>query len=371
MAYQNVGKPRFFIDNYQYLRNLGLDPEEYMVDSNFLQDDNSQWKTIFDNEDAFVLDPMEAKPFINASAYRDYMKFAIPMGTQVAIMDFTGNMKWYCAILNHDIGDTDSFIHSMQFSEGVEIANTENDPQFTRVLNTGHATTPHNGSSIFYTDLVPSSDMKYTGFLMQAGMNMEGNLSEVNIGTISTGVMYTMPHSPELKLTMEFVHDGIDSITTTGGSTISNIRYVGAPNWINKGKYSSPFGVGDYSENRYLDGSMRAGKRTWKLNFKHISDSDIFSSNSMRSNFTETLTGYDDDLDASNQFEYNMFTDDSFIAQVWNKTLGGALTFIFQPDSSNDNPDQFYLCKFDQDSLSVRQSAYKSYDISIKITEVW
>ena len=34
MAYQNVGKPRFFIDNYQYLRNLGLDPEEYMVDYN-------------------------------------------------------------------------------------------------------------------------------------------------------------------------------------------------------------------------------------------------------------------------------------------------------------------------------------------------
>ena len=29
MAYQNTGaSPRFFIDNYQYLRAMGLDPEE-------------------------------------------------------------------------------------------------------------------------------------------------------------------------------------------------------------------------------------------------------------------------------------------------------------------------------------------------------
>ena len=30
MAYQNVGRPRFFIDNYQYLRALGLDPLSYL-----------------------------------------------------------------------------------------------------------------------------------------------------------------------------------------------------------------------------------------------------------------------------------------------------------------------------------------------------
>ena len=30
MAYQNVGRPRFFIDNYMYLRALGLDTESYI-----------------------------------------------------------------------------------------------------------------------------------------------------------------------------------------------------------------------------------------------------------------------------------------------------------------------------------------------------
>ena len=62
-------------------------------------------------------------------------------------------------------------------------------------------------------------------------------------------------------------------------------------------------------------------------------------------------------------------TDDSFVAQVWNKTLGGGLPFIFQPNSNNR--DEFYICKFDQSSLQISQSAFNVYDISLKIEEVW
>ena len=70
-------------------------------------------------------------------------------------------------------------------------------------------------------------------------------------------------------------------------------------------------------------------------------------------------------------FRHNIFTDDSFIAQCWNKTLGGALPFIFQPDSNNNQADQFCLAKFDMDSLSVKQVAHKTYDVEVGIREVW
>ena len=66
-----------------------------------------------------------------------------------------------------------------------------------------------------------------------------------------------------------------------------------------------------------------------------------------------------------------MAVDDSFISQVWNKTLGGALPFIFQPDSTNYNPDEFYLCKFDKKSLKIKQDAYKTYSFSVDIKQVW
>lgn len=94
----------------------------------------------------------------------------------------------------------------------------------------------------------------------------------------------------------------------------------------------------------------------------------------MHNNYLEDDADNYNDSDintAGDGFEYNMFTDDSFIAQVWNKTLGGGLRFIFQPDSNNNNPDQFCIAKFDEKSLDIKQIAYRSYEISVKIRETW
>ena len=70
-------------------------------------------------------------------------------------------------------------------------------------------------------------------------------------------------------------------------------------------------------------------------------------------------------------FNYNLLTDDNFYSQVWHKTLGGTLPFIFQPDNSNNNPDQFAICRFKDSSLKATQTAFNVYDISLSIEEVW
>ena len=71
------------------------------------------------------------------------------------------------------------------------------------------------------------------------------------------------------------------------------------------------------------------------------------------------------------EFVYNLLTDDNFFSQVWHKTLGGTLPFIFQPDNNNNNEDQFAICKFKENSLKATQSAVNVYDISVTIEEVW
>ena len=370
MAYQNVGTPRFFIDNYQYLRAIGLDPEVYMENEPYLQKDNSQHKTIFDNPNSFTLDPTQSKAFINTSDYKDYMKWYVPMGNQVQYMDFTGNMKWYCAILNHNINAEIQLIDFRDIIEG-EI---DGDDNFTNILNSETHTINQKGTSICYTENLPSETMQYTGFQLK---NLDTPITEVNIGAISMGVMYTMPNSADLDLTMAIENDGYKSITTSGGSTLTNIRYTGAPNWTNGGQFINTFGVGDYSDNSYLDGAKRNFRKSWNLKFSYMSDKDLFASNYMSNTYLESdgnTSGYSDNDDLNtegNEFEYNIFTDDSFIAQVWNKTLGGALPFIFQPDSNNNQPDQFCLAQFDMDTLKVSQVAFQTYDISVKIVEVW
>ena len=74
---------------------------------------------------------------------------------------------------------------------------------------------------------------------------------------------------------------------------------------------------------------------------------------------------------------YPMWNDDSFIGQVWNKCGALGLPFIFVPDpsivESNGWPaaDQYAICKFDQSSLKIKQTSFKTYQISVVIREVW
>ena len=115
------------------------------------------------------------------------------------------------------------------------------------------------------------------------------------------------------------------------------------------------------------------------MKFSYLSDKDIFSSNFMSNTYLESGSGsgYDTDddlvLDSNDNpiaFENTLENDDSFVAQVLNK-VGNGQRFIFQPDNTNNNPDQFAICQLDQDSLQIKQVAFKTYSISLKIREVW
>ncbi len=376
MAYQNVGTPRFFIDNYMYLRALGLDPETYINETEDINNlNNETFKTVLDNENAFTLSPEIAKPFPREDGGHSQRWF-IPCGEMIKGMDFSGNMKWYGAILNHNFGDCNATLHWSQFSGAVESeANTysAHDSNYDTVLNVDSYSEQQNGSSIWFSDNVPT-DERFSGFRLYGDEEgNETNLTNLQIGAVSMGVMYTMPHSVDLDLSMQIEFDGYEEIETLGGSTLTNIKQTGAPVWSNNGQYNSPFSVGQFSNSNYLDGAKRNGRRTWSLKFTYISDSETFASNYMNTMHMETTSGYNDSDKNTNgdSFEYNMFTDDSFVSQVWNKSLAGALPFIFQPDSSNNNPDQFCIAKFDMDTLKITQKAFKSYNFSIKIREVW
>ena len=122
------------------------------------------------------------------------------------------------------------------------------------------------------------------------------------------------------------------------------------------------------------------------MKFSYISDKDLFASNYMNTlygiegyeeqlSYTETSENYDSedietDPNGNDYLYYPLDGDDSFIAQVLNK-VGNGQRFIFQPDNTNNNPDQFAICQLDQDSLEIKQVAFKTYSISLKIREVW
>ena len=72
----------------------------------------------------------------------------------------------------------------------------------------------------------------------------------------------------------------------------------------------------------------------------------------------------------TDNFYYTIGNDDSFHAQVLNRICLGQ-RFIFQPDNTNNNPDQFAICTLDQNSFKIERVAFNVYNIGMKIKEVW
>ena len=214
-------------------------------------------------------------------------------------------------------------------------------------------------------------DKLYVVFGLDGGGDWLNTELTFNANCFTIGTYYDMPHSPELDVTMTIENDGFDAITTQGGTHLTNIRYNGAPMWKRAdGSEIPPWTIGEPTAV-----GRRRGRRVWSMNFKYLSDKDLFASNYMSNNYTESSTGYDSadlttDADGNDIFEYALNEDDSFHAQVLNK-IGNGQRFIFQPDNNNFNPDQFAICQLQQDSLNIKQVGYGVYNISLKIREVW
>ena len=259
------------------------------------------------------------------------------------------------------------------------------------------------------------------------GIDANGNLSQfidsettgIGLGSFVVGRYYDCPNSPDLNLTMSRRFDGIKKQKTIGGKTLANIYYDGPTEWSmhslegdsdfssNVRKYppfeldsALPSGRGEGPNGEYVEkgkeyykyraksGLGRKGLRSWKLSFSYISEDDMwtayesssvapFTSGDTTNTYTESDVPQDDgryvsSFDNGHPSESRtnpMLADDSFNF-VWNCTLGGTLPFIFQPDHTNNNSDQFAICNFRENTLSVQQVAFNTYKLSITIDEV-
>ena len=249
-----------------------------------------------------------------------------------------------------------------------EVAQGGGNSGYFHALNDGFSIRESHGTN---DDDVYRDYLQFTVGMDGGGDYLNAN-AEFNLNCLSVGTFYDMPVSPDLDLSMTIEFDGYDTTTTLGGSTLTNVRYTGAPWWVIGENNREPWFVGSGT-----GVSKRNGRRVWSMKFSYLSEKDIFSSNYMSSTYLESGSGsgYDDDDvvkdgDIIKEFENILDSDDSFVAQVLNK-VGNGQRFIFQPDNTNFNPDQFAICQLDQDSLQIKQVAFNTYSISLNIREVW
>jgi len=312
MAYQNIGTPRFYINILEYLSSIGFT----------------------EINDVYRTNPSSIK------SGGVLIETPVPEGIF--------GEKSFIAFLGHSGGELNL---NHNYTTGISV-NAE---------GSANSLSPENeGFSIASFD----------------GQNVSGTIdtyTENDIGSVVVGNYYDMPHSPDLNLKLTTEYDGIKTTQTKGGATLSNALYTKPADWGNQGAWQ----LGTNASN------FRSGRRSWDLSFSYFSDTDIMPINASQSHAAYSSNGYNvnsnptdintgsENGGTAGQFQSNILDGDDFFSQVINRTMGGHLPFIFQPDNANNNPDQFAICRFEMDSITYTQVANNTYNLKLKIREVW
>ena len=356
MAYQNVGTPRFYIDYLSYSRAIGAGGTAKSPNDAGYLDGNLNSLIGLNPTSIVTHTPITAQTLgdIDFTLYDSVENI------------FETNKMW-CGIFGHNFADDDYWWAVGGATDWAWAANVDPIVNTPPVFRT---TTDYNGWSLFNcTGLQGSSGDFRLSFYNGAGVDWN-----VRLGSVGVGKEYTMPHSPDLNLKMSIEMDGVKNIKTRGGTSLANVNYTKPQNWGDMGAWQ-------------LEGypNFRNGRRVWDLSFSYFSDTDVFPINANTS-YAATIgseTGYADgdfvintqgtDVESDDTYEFtsNILDGTDFFSQVWNKTMGGHLPFIFQPDNTNNNPDQFAICRFDMKSLTYKQVANGVYNVKLKIRESW
>ena len=374
MAYQNVGTPRFYVDWTSYLLNQGIIQSYDPV--NITQDGKGLYTHIG------MLNPTQQRHWYPTSsgitsasgqANECGIRFETPNGSGLDIE----RANW-SGVLGHNLGDYNGYrlgtgfsflysnhIYSAKLNLTNPIINCEVSESLMQPTLSGFSLCEANGSTANTTpDMIKGIYATHRG--------VENGNDILKFGSFCFGEYYDMPHSPDLNLKMKIEMDGVKTIQSKGGATLSNASYTKPADWGDMGCWQ----VGEAS-------NLRNGRRVWDLSFSYLSDTDVFPINASTGyeNITSDGGYYVDnnnpttgvvDIDlAQGVFDTNVLSGSDFFSVVWNKTMGGHLPFIFQPDNNNSNPDQFAICRFDMNSLQYEQVANNVYNIKLKIRESW
>ena len=340
MANQNIGTPRFYINDLTYGIAIG-ESEVQETDTN----PNLEYLSLLSGN------PSNTTNINLASGEHLNFRFS----------RINRDRPTYIAVLGHNLNSqqmgirhyywTNPDFYEWNGGHGLtDVINGENAPM---VLPDGSTHQPflqpdYDGFSICE---VTASDNDYYGLSNFQFYQKQGQVGEkqLKIGAMYMGQYYDIPHSPELSLTLSHEYDGVEKQETAGGSTLSYANYYKPPDW------------GDLQAWQ-LDGWDRkySGRRVWDLTFNHLSDSDL-----------EPYNYHIDSNSGHSSWKDNWFTN------VLHYTNGGQLPFIFCPDpsipytTSTWTIPEFAICRFDMKTFKREQVANSIYNIKVKIKESW
>jgi len=341
MSYVNIAKPKFFVDhiNNRLATGTSQNNNADVISGTDLITSTANGTT---EADLFDLKPSNQVEFVtktNATTRTDHVLINYDTGG--------GFNTDFIAILNHNMSDsqarlrighsdTESHINTVDYATGFV------EPVCTAVLNgavsNDNVITPSaNGSTLF---TLASTAHRYIGIQFEG--NNSGSFDTTNnltVGAILIGEHYTPPAGPRVQLTRKIIFDGVNIQESIGGQRYATATHLGR--YFTSSSNKSPFLTANQSYYVY------GGRLSYDLEFTHLASSDV-----MPSDYSVETTA-----------------SDSVVADVWNRTKGPMLPFIFSSDSTSTSASDFIYARFKQNSLVQKQIASNVFDIRMTIEE--
>ena len=335
--YSNMKKPAFYIPFSDYLQSVGM--VEYQENQ---------------NNDIHLLNPTKTHS-IGLPSGEDY----------IYRVDFTDSVDY------DTIADADGYIyifilgHNFKSKAHIDVKLSGNSPTVrTSIVNDtamGVSAPSYNGFSIYKAKFSVTTFNNFS--IKLSNMSEEGQ--SIKLGCVSLCSKWTPPHTPDLSLTMTREYDGVKTIQTKGGATLSDASYTkGGTIWAG-GEHSWELNIGgNYAH--YTDMQRTLGRRTWNMKFSYLTPENLMPQ-------MESLNKYGATGETYSEITGTLHYSESFFARVLNRVQGSHIPFIFQPNDTdpNTNPDQWAIARFSQKDFSITQAAPELYSLSMKIRESW
>ena len=338
MANMNISTPRFYPDIVNFLMSRGLGQDgnfDVITGSNLIGVQTGSEAELFD------MRPLNKVDFNTSAATSDHV--LVNIDTQS-----TSTKKSFVAILNHNMASADAKVL-------IKASNTESHVQAVNMGSATAMTSPEevvNANSIGSSIVTPDSDgstiVKFTEqSLRYWGIQFEGNSSntfsstDLFVGCILIGEYYDMPHAPDLNVTRMISYNRLNDLQEShGGQRFSNLKSYGR---TAESTSKSPFTT---ASNGY---DSQGGRLIYDMNFSFINSTDLMPD------------------------EYDIIADDdNFVDDVWNKTNGNHIPFIFSIDKSSegDNAESEHIFgRFANNSLDMAQVAPNVFNVSLTVEE--
>jgi len=348
MANMNIRTPRFFVDHVNYLLSRGVANTSVGVE------DNSGGGQIAVQTgsaiELFDMKPLNQVNF-NTSADDDgHVNIWVDLNTGGFRTDFV-------AILNHNMQNADAKVristssNSLAEMKAVDHAEVGGDSSVnspTLIEVTGCAGVSSNTATPSVTGSdedghmvvrFAETDDRYIGIQFEGNSGGTFSSTDLSIGCILVGQYFDMPISPDLSVKREIKFDGVSTQESLGGQRYGTMTNHGRS--ATSAQNKSPF------QTYYHNLGVYGGRISYDMKFSYMSSDKIMPS------------AYDVTVGAS----------ETVVEDVWNKTNGSHLPFIFTQDNTSTDESDFLFARFVQNSLSMTQVAPDVFDISMRIEE--